>query len=77
MKKSIFYNITFIFLIAAMAVGVAYLYMLKYDKQKYTQELNERYSIVARATLYRLLNQPINAQFKRSRVQGKEFIFWV
>jgi two-component system OmpR family sensor kinase len=65
MKKSIFYNITFIFLIAAMAVGVAYLYMLKYDKQKYTQELNERYSIVARATLYRLLNQPINAQFKK------------
>ncbi len=65
MKKSIFYNITFIFIVAAMAVGVAYLYMLKYDKQKYTQELNERYSIVARATLYRLLNQPINAAFQK------------
>ncbi len=65
MKKSIFYNITFIFLVAAMAVGVAYLYMLKYDKQKYSQELNQRYSIVARATIYRLLTQPINAAFKR------------
>ncbi len=65
MKKSIFYNITFIFLVAAMAVGVAYLYMIKYDKQKYTQELNQRYSIVARATLYRLLTQPVNASFRR------------
>ena len=65
MKKSIFYNITFIFLVAAMAVGVAYLYMLKYDKQKYTQELNQRYSIVARATLYRLLNEPINEKFRK------------
>lgn len=64
-KKSIFYNITFIFIVAAMAVGVAYLYMLKYDKQKYTQELNERYSIVARATLYRLLKEPISPAFMR------------
>ncbi len=65
MKKSIFYNITFIFLVAALGVGVAYLYMLKYDKQKYTQELNERYSIVSRATLYRLLSQPINPAFQK------------
>ena len=65
MKKSIFYNITFIFLVAAMAVGVAYLYMLKYDKQKYTQELNQRYSIVAKATLLRLLTEPVNEKFKK------------
>ncbi len=65
MKKSIFYNITFIFLVAAMAVGVAYLYMLKYDKQKYTQELNQRYSIVAKATLLRLLSEPINEKFRK------------
>ncbi|HHD77489.1 MAG TPA: HAMP domain-containing protein [Campylobacteraceae bacterium] len=65
MKKSIFYNITFIFVVAAMAVGVAYLYMLKYDKQKYTQELNERYSIVARATLYRLLKEPVTDELAR------------
>ncbi len=68
MKKSIFYNITLIFLIAALGVGVAYLYMIKYDKQKYTQELNERYSIVARATLYRLLNEPINDKFKKELI---------
>ncbi len=64
-KSSIFFSITLIFFIAAVGVGVAYLYMLKYDKQKYTQELNERYSIVSRATLYRLLSQPINQEFEK------------
>ena len=64
-KSSIFFSITLIFFIAAVGVGVAYLYMLKYDKQKYTQELNERYTIVSRATLYRLLSQPINLEFEK------------
>jgi two-component system OmpR family sensor kinase len=63
--SSIFFSITLIFFIAAIGVGVAYLYMVKYDKQKYTQELNERYSIVSRATLYRLLSQPINKEFEK------------
>ncbi len=63
--SSIFFSITLIFIIAALGVGVAYLYMVKYDKQKYTQELNERYSIVTRATLYRLLSQPINKEFEK------------
>ena len=63
--SSIFFSITLIFFIAAVGVGVAYLYMLKYDKQKYTQELNQRYSIVSRATLYRLLTQPINKEFEK------------
>ncbi|MCH9813103.1 MAG: ArsS family sensor histidine kinase [Epsilonproteobacteria bacterium] len=64
-KSSIFFSITLIFFIAAVGVFVAYLYMVKYDKQKYTQELNERYSIVSRATLYRLISQPINQEFEQ------------
>ena len=64
-KSSIFFSITFIFFIAALGVLVAYFYLVKYDKQKYTHELNERYSIVARSTLYRLLSQPINEDFKK------------
>jgi len=63
--SSIFFSITLIFFIAAVGVGVAYLYMVKYDKQKYTQELNERYSIVSRSTLYRLISQPINQEFEK------------
>ncbi len=64
-KSSIFFSITFIFFIAAIGVVVAYFNLVKYDKQKYTQELNERYSIVARSTLYRLISQPINDEFKK------------
>ncbi len=63
-KSSIFFSITFIFFIAALGVLVAYFYLIKYDKQKYTHELNDRYSIVSRATLYRLISQPINREFK-------------
>ncbi len=63
-KSSIFFSITFIFFIAAIGVLVAYFYLIKYDKQKYTHELNDRYSIVSRATLYRLISQPINREFK-------------
>ena len=64
-KSSIFYSITFIFFIAALGVLVAYFNLVKYDKQKYTQELNERYSIVARSTLITLISQPINKEFKK------------
>jgi len=64
-KSSIFFSITFIFFIAALGVLVAYLYLVKYDKQKYTHELNERYSIVTRATLYRLISKPINEEFRK------------
>ncbi len=64
-KSSIFVSITLIFIVAASGVAVAYLYMVKYDKEKYSQELNERYSIVSRATLYRLLSQPINTEFEK------------
>ena len=64
-KSSIFFSITFIFFIAAIGVFVAYLYLVKYDKQKYTHELNERYSILTRATLYRLISRPINEEFKQ------------
>ncbi len=64
-KSSIFFSITFIFFIAALGVLVAYFNLVKYDKQKYTQELNERYSIVARSTLIRLLSTPLNKEFKK------------
>ncbi len=62
-KSSIFYSITFIFLIAALGVLVAYFNLVKYDKQKYNKELNERYSIVARFALYKLISQPIDKSF--------------
>ena len=63
-RSSIFYSITFIFFIASIGVLVAYYNLVKYDKQKYTKELNDRYAIVARSTLLRLLSRPLDKNFK-------------
>ncbi len=63
-KSSIFVSITVIFLVAALGVFVAYLSMLEYDKQKYSHELNERYSIVSRVSLIKLLNSPVDEKFE-------------
>jgi len=64
-KSSIFVSITIIFFVAALGVFLAYLSMIKYDKQKYTQELNGRYSIVSRVSLIKLLNSPVDEKFEK------------
>ena len=50
-RSSIFYTITFIFALAAVGVSLALLWLIGYDQQNYTRELNSKYSIVARANL--------------------------
>ncbi len=64
-KSSIFFSITLIFGIAILGIVIAYLYMVKYDKQKYTHELNERYSIVSRVALIKLLNSAVDEKFEK------------
>jgi len=55
-KSSIFYSITFIFLLSLTSVVLAAIFLLEYDKQDYTEKLNKKYSIIARATLFHLNN---------------------
>ena len=64
-KSSIFFSITFIFGIAIVGIFIAYLYMVKYDKQKYSHELNERYSIVSRVAMLKLLESPVDKKFEK------------
>ncbi len=64
-KSSIFFSITLIFGIAILGIVIAYLYMVKYDKQKYSHELNERYSIVSRVSLVKLLNSVVDEKFEK------------
>lgn len=52
--SSIFYTITFIFIIATTSIFLAFLWLMDYDKQNYSRELNTKYSVVARATLLHL-----------------------
>ncbi|MDD3325333.1 MAG: ArsS family sensor histidine kinase [Sulfurospirillaceae bacterium] len=68
-KSSIFYSITFIFFISLTSISLALLFLLQYDKQNYTEKLNTKYSIIARATLYHLNNFITDEELKK-QVQG-------
>lgn len=68
-KSSIFYSITFIFTISIISIFLALLFLLEYDKQTYTDKLNTKYSIIARATLFHLNNFITNDELKK-QVQG-------
>jgi len=68
-KSSIFYSITFIFFISIASIFFALLFLLEYDKQSYTEKLNTKYSIIARATLFHLNNFITNDELKQ-QVQG-------
>lgn len=68
-KSSIFYSITFIFAISIISIFLALSFLLQYDKQNYTEKLNIKYSIIARATLFHLNNFITSEELKR-QVQG-------
>jgi len=55
-KSSIFVSITFAFLLSLVSVLLAAIFLLDYDKKEYTDKLNKKYSIIARATLFHLNN---------------------
>lgn len=50
-KSSIFYVITFIFIFAGVSVILAFLWLIEYDQQNYSNELNAKYSLIANARL--------------------------
>ncbi len=72
-KSSIFYSITFIFSISIVSIFLALLFLLEYDKQQYTEKLNAKYSIIARATLFHLNNFITNDELKK-QVQGYQML---
>ena len=55
-KSSIFFSITFAFLLSLISIFLAAMFLLEYDKQEYADKLNKKYSIIARATLFHLNN---------------------
>jgi two-component system OmpR family sensor kinase len=63
-RSSIFYSITFIFFLSTASIFLAFLWLMEYDKQNYTKELNTKYSIVARATLFHLNNFITNEELE-------------
>lgn len=53
-RSSIFYTITFIFLFAGVSVTLGFLWLIAYDQQNYTRELNAKYSLIANVKLLQL-----------------------
>lgn len=60
-RSSIFYTITFIFIFAGVSVILAFLWLIAYDQQIYTKELNAKYSLIANARIL-YLSGVIDAQ---------------
>lgn len=55
-KSSIFVTITVIFILAIISISVPFWWLIYYDKQNYTNELNTRYSVISRLNLYKMGN---------------------
>ncbi len=55
-RHSIFYSITFISIISVVSIILAFIFLMDYDKQNYTEKLNNKYTLVAKATLFHLNN---------------------
>ncbi len=58
-RYSIFYSITLISIMSVVFISLAFAYLITYEKQSYTEQLNLKYSRIAEATLI-YLNDVIN-----------------
>lgn len=63
-KSSIFFTITFIFVFAIISAILAFLWLIEYDQQNYTNELNSKYSLIANARMLYLNGVIDEAEFK-------------
>lgn len=68
-NQSIFYTITFIFLLSLVSITLAFLWLIDYDKQNYERELNTKYSLITRANLYYASDLIPFAEYKR-QIEG-------
>ena len=64
-RSSIFIAITFIFGLALVSIFLAFLWLMGFDKQNYTRELNNKYSNVARTNLFYMGGIINKAQYDR------------
>ena len=64
-RSSIFITITFIFGLALVSIFLAFFWLMGFDKQNYTRELNNKYSNVARTNLLYMGGIINKAQYDR------------
>ncbi len=71
MRSSIFYVITFIYILATSTIGVAFIWLINYDKANYSNELNAKYSYLANLKLQELSNAITKEEFDIKKEQFK------
>ncbi len=64
-KYSITYKITFIFLLALIGIVVAFFYLMRFDQERYTDELNNKYTIVSKISLTYLYNHDLDEELEK------------
>ncbi len=64
-KYSITYKITFIFLLALIGIVVAFFYLMRFDQERYTDELNNKYTIVSKISLTYLYNHDLDEKLEK------------
>ncbi|MCH5336953.1 MAG: sensor histidine kinase, partial [Campylobacter sp.] len=72
-KGSIFYTITFIFIFAGVSVVLAFLWLIAYDQQNYSKELDAKYSLIGIARLSNLANQIDDRAFQERTKNYNKF----
>ena len=65
MKTSVLYAITAVFALALISISTAFFWLMDYDKQNYTRELNTKYSIISRANRYKMNSLIGEDEFQR------------
>lgn len=71
MRSSIFYVITFIYILATTTIGVAFIWLINYDKINYSNELNAKYSYLANLKLQELNNDITKEEFSKKKQKFK------
>lgn len=71
MKSSIFYVITFIFILASTTIAIAFIWLINYDKINYSNELNAKYSYLANLKLQELSNAITEDEFNVKKERFK------
>jgi len=70
-RSSVFYTVSFVFLVAIASMCGAFWWLRGYDQQNYTRELNTRYSVISRVTLFHMSHLITDDEY-RAQIQGFE-----
>jgi len=64
-RTSVIWTITLVFVFSLVSITLAFLWLMGYDKQNYTRELNVKYSVASRVELYFMNNLITHGEYEK------------